>query len=192
MDGPSMRLEPMTYLWPIVFLKTRQNKIDFLLNKTFLCACVCVRACVCLGLVLLLVRWVSVKRITTVSLLYPHTVSKTYIHKTHFPRHPTPTLHSVWRRFEKPWILFRIGETKQHIWQCSNGGGRTEIEHVCVPLIIFYRRADWTKPLNKSQSTILISNRQIMTGKMQCVTLKYLCSISWHIRLRIKNINPHW
>ena len=44
--------------------------------------CVCV--CVCLGLVLLRVRWMSVKRITTVSLLYPHTVSKSYIHKTHF------------------------------------------------------------------------------------------------------------
>lgn len=72
------------------------------------------RACVCLALVLLLVRWVSVKRITTVSLLYPHTVSKTYIHKTHFPRYPTPHPQStVEQSIGKPSISFRIWETQR-------------------------------------------------------------------------------
>lgn len=42
-----------------------------------------------------------------------HTVSETYIHKTHFPRHTTPILCSAQRRFEKPWILFRMPRTKQ-------------------------------------------------------------------------------
>lgn len=119
-DRLRMRLETLTYLWPIVFpKKQRQNKMDFLLTKPF-CLSVCVRACVCLGLVLLLVRWVSVKRITTVSLLYPHTVSKTYIHKTHFPRHPTPTRRSVRRGFEKknPWIF--IYERQNYIFSYSD------------------------------------------------------------------------
>lgn len=74
-------------LWPIVFLKTRHNKLDFLLTKP-LSVCVCMRACVCLDLVLLLVRWVSVKRITTVSLLYPHTLSQR-------PTFTRPTFHAI-------------------------------------------------------------------------------------------------
>lgn len=61
--------------------------MDFLLTKPF-CLSVCVRACVCLGLVLLLVRWVSVKRITTVSLLYPHTLSQR-------PTFTRPTFHTI-------------------------------------------------------------------------------------------------
>lgn len=87
-DRLRMRLETLTYLWPIVFpKKQRQNKMDFLLTKPF-CLSVCVRACVCLGLVLLLVRWVSVKRITTVSLLYPHTLSQR-------PTFTRPTFHAI-------------------------------------------------------------------------------------------------
>lgn len=48
-------------------------------------------AYVCLDLFLLPVRWVSVKRIITVSLLYPHTLSQrpTFTRPT-FPCHPTP------------------------------------------------------------------------------------------------------
>lgn len=51
--------------------RNRRNGWDFASDKPFICTRLC--ACVCLDLVLLLVRWVSVKRITTVSLLYPHT-----------------------------------------------------------------------------------------------------------------------
>lgn len=46
------------------------------------------RVCVCLDLVLLLVRWVSVKRITAVSLLYPHTLSQR-------PTFTRPTFHAI-------------------------------------------------------------------------------------------------
>lgn len=48
----------------------------------------CVHVCVCLSPVLLLVRWVSVKRITTVSLLYPHTLSQR-------PTFTRPTFHAI-------------------------------------------------------------------------------------------------
>lgn len=80
----------MTYC---ISKKTRQNKLDFLLTntkKTFICVSVrvCVCARVCLDLVLLLVRWVSVKRITAVSLLYPHTLSQR-------PTFTRPTFHST-------------------------------------------------------------------------------------------------
>lgn len=64
--------------------KTQQTR--FPSNKTFIC--VCMRTCVCLDLVLLLVRWVSVKRITTVSLLYPHTLSQR-------PTFTRPTFHAI-------------------------------------------------------------------------------------------------
>ena len=117
-----MRLETLTYLWPIVFpKKQRQNKMDFLLTKPF-CLCVCVRACVCLGLVLLLVRWVSVKRITTVSLLYPHTLSQR-------PTFTRPTFHAIQpppaalfdgdlKKKKNPWIF--IYERQNNIFSYSD------------------------------------------------------------------------
>lgn len=106
-NGLRMRLVAMAYLWPIVFQKTRLNRVDFLLTIPPFCVCVCMHVfvCVCLGIVLLLVRWVSVKRITTVSLLYPHTLSQrpTFTRPTFHTIQPPP---SVLKKpcFEKPWI----------------------------------------------------------------------------------------
>lgn len=78
------------YMTYCISKKTRQNKLDFLLThkkkNLYLCESACV--CVCLDLVLLLVRWVSVKRITTVSLLYTHTLSQR-------PTFTRPTFHSM-------------------------------------------------------------------------------------------------
>lgn len=67
-EGPSTPLETTTHLGPL-YLKKQDR--DFPPDEAFIFARLC--ASVCLDLVLLLVRWVSVKRITTVSLLYPHT-----------------------------------------------------------------------------------------------------------------------
>lgn len=68
--------------------KTKQTRFPSHTNKKKTFICVSVRVCVCLDLVLLLVRWVSVKRITTVSLLYPHTLSQR-------PTFTRPTFHSM-------------------------------------------------------------------------------------------------
>lgn len=59
-----------SFFGPIELQWTRQN---WLPSNGTLGVCTFVR--LCLGLILLIVRWVSVKRITTVSLLYPHTLS---------------------------------------------------------------------------------------------------------------------
>lgn len=68
--------------------KTKQSRFPSNKMCPYIYVCVRVCACVCLGLVLLLVRWVSVKRITTVSLLYPHTLSQR-------PTFTRPTFHTI-------------------------------------------------------------------------------------------------
>lgn len=96
----NMWLETVACWWPIEFLKTRHNKIDFLLTKPY-CMCVCACVCVCLSGPRPVASQMGVceEDYYCKPALPTHTVSKTYIHKTHFPRHPTPTLCS--KRFEK-------------------------------------------------------------------------------------------
>lgn len=88
----NMWLETMAYLQAIVFLKTRQNKIDFLL-----CVCLCVCVCVCLSGPRPVASQMDVceEDYYCKPALPTHTVSKTYIHKTHFSRFPAPILVSV-------------------------------------------------------------------------------------------------
>lgn len=90
---------------------------------------VCVRACVCLSGPRPVASQMGVceEDYYCKPALPTHTVSQTYIHKTHFPHHPTAILYYVQQHFEKPGILFRIQEKEQHIF---NGGSRTEKEHV--------------------------------------------------------------
>lgn len=93
MDGLSMLLET-TYC--ISTNKTKQDR--FPPNKTFLC----VRACMCLSGPCPVASQMGVceEDYDCKPALPTHTVSKTYIHKTHFPRHPTPIIRSVRQGFE--------------------------------------------------------------------------------------------
>lgn len=93
-NGLRMRLVAMAYLWPIVFQKTRLNRVDFLL--TIPPFCVCVHACICVCLSghrpVASQMGVCEEDYYCKPALPTYTVSKTYIHKTHFPHYPTPTL----------------------------------------------------------------------------------------------------
>lgn len=62
-----------------------------------------------------------------------HTVSKTYIHKTHFPRHPTPHPQStVEQRIGKPSISFRIWETQRLVTVAQWRRQEWNAAHVCT------------------------------------------------------------
>lgn len=66
-----------------------------------MCACTHVCACVCLSEPRPVASQMGVceEDYYCKPALPTHTVSKTYIHKTHFPRHPTPILCFVQQHF---------------------------------------------------------------------------------------------
>lgn len=95
--------------------KTKQN--GFPSYKTVLSVCVRARMCLSGPRPVASQMGVCEEDYYCKPALPTHTVSKTYIHKTHFPRHPTPTRRSVRRGFEKKKkpLNFYLRETKQHI-----------------------------------------------------------------------------
>lgn len=113
-----MRLETLTYLWPIVFPKKQKTKQNgFPSYKTVLSVCVRARMCLSGPRPVASQMGVCEEDYYCKPALPTHTVSKTYIHKTHFPHHPTPTRRSVWRGFEKKkkkTLNFYLGYKRQN------------------------------------------------------------------------------
>ncbi len=75
--------------------KTKQNR--FPSNKMCLYMCVCACVCMCLSGPRPVASQMGVceEDYYCKPALPTHTVSKTYIHKTHFPHHPTPIRRSL-------------------------------------------------------------------------------------------------